>query len=197
MLIADASRRTTALNAYVSGYGATRRIVVYDTLLESATPAEVRLVVAHELGHAKRNDVLIGTIMGAIASAAAVCALFLLLSWTPVLRRAGLDAVQDPRSLALVLAIVAIITTLFGPVANLVSRRVEARADVHSLELTRDPAAFTLSERTLQVRNLGDLDPNPVVYGLFASHPSGPERIAIARTWARQEGVPDPPPLAP
>ena len=84
-----ASRRTTTDNAYVSGLGATRRIVVYDTLLTSASPDEVRLVVAHELGHAKRNDVLVGTIEGALAAAAAVCGLYLLFSWAPLLRRAG------------------------------------------------------------------------------------------------------------
>jgi STE24 endopeptidase len=65
VLVADASRRTTALNAYVSGFGSTRRIVVYDTLLDSSSPEEVRLVVAHELGHAKNNDVLHGTLIAA------------------------------------------------------------------------------------------------------------------------------------
>ena len=77
VLVADASRRTTTLNAYVSGLGSTRRIVVYDTLLEDATPAEVESVVAHELGHADENDVLWGTALGAIAAAAAVCGLAL------------------------------------------------------------------------------------------------------------------------
>ena len=63
VLVADASRRTTALNAYVSGFGSTRRIVLYDTLVEKASPREVELVVAHELGHAKRQDVLHGTLL--------------------------------------------------------------------------------------------------------------------------------------
>jgi hypothetical protein len=75
VLVADASRRTTAVNAYVSGFGSSRRIVVYDTLLDQAEPAEVRLVVAHELGHAAERDVLVGTLLGALASGAAVCAL--------------------------------------------------------------------------------------------------------------------------
>ena len=75
VLVADASRRTNSLNAYVSGFGATRRIVVYDTLLKDATPDEVRLIVAHELGHAKAGDVLWGTLVGALGVAVAVCAL--------------------------------------------------------------------------------------------------------------------------
>ena len=61
VLVADASRRTTTLNAYVSGFGHTRRVVVYDNLLEGPLPDQVRVVVAHELGHAKNNDVLTGT----------------------------------------------------------------------------------------------------------------------------------------
>jgi STE24 endopeptidase len=70
-----------------------------------------------------------------------------------------------------------------------VSRRIEARADVHALDLTGDPATFVASERRLAVANLSDLDPNPLVYGLFATHPSAPERIALARDWARLHGV--------
>ncbi|KDN82597.1 peptidase M48 [Kitasatospora cheerisanensis KCTC 2395] len=64
VLVADASRRTTALNAYVSGFGPTRRIVVYDTLLATADPREVELVAAHELGHVKHRDVATGTVLG-------------------------------------------------------------------------------------------------------------------------------------
>jgi STE24 endopeptidase len=197
VLVADASRRTTALNAYVSGFGPTRRIVVYDTLLESSSPEEVRLIAAHELGHAKRNDVVVGTIEGALAAAAAVCGLYLLLSWGPLLRRAGLSVVGDPRSLALVMGVVAVLAFVLGPASNVISRRIEARADVHSLDLTHDPAVFAQSERTLSVRNLADLDPNPVVYAMFSTHPTGPERIALARAWAVQHGLPEPPPLAP
>ena len=108
VLVADASRRTTALNAYVSGLGPTRRIVVYDTLLREAPPEQVEAVVAHELGHAKRNDVLTGTLIGALGAAAGVCALYLIGSWGGLLRRAGVDSIVDPRALALVTALFAI-----------------------------------------------------------------------------------------
>src|SRR5258705_10666713 len=74
VLVADASRRTTALNAYVSGLGPTRRIVVYDTLLRDAPAAEVEAVVAPGLGPAKDNDVFTRTLLGALAAGAALCA---------------------------------------------------------------------------------------------------------------------------
>lgn len=185
VLVADASRRTTALNAYVSGFGGTRRIVVYDTLLREATPAEVRLVVAHELGHAKERDVLVGTLLGALGAAAAVVVLALLLSWAPLLRRSGADGPGDPRVIALVLLLAGVGTLLLGPVTNVVSRKVEARADVHSLGLTCDAATFVDSQRRLATTNLSDLDPNPLAYALFATHPSSPQRIALAREHER------------
>jgi STE24 endopeptidase len=188
VLVADASRRTTALNAYVSGYGASRRIVVYDTLLKNAPPAEVKLVVAHELGHAKRGDVLYGTAIGALGAAAGVCLLYLLLGSAPLLRRAGLDSADDPRALGLVLAIMAVVGLLAMPAQNLVSRRIEARADAHALALTGDPTTFIQMQRRLSVKNISDLDPNPFVYAIFASHPTAPERIAQARDYAKAQG---------
>lgn len=181
VLVADASRRTTALNAYVSGFGSSRRIVVYDTLVEQAPPAEVALVVAHELGHAAAHDVRNGTLLGALGAAAAVGGLTLLLSWAPLLRRAGVTGVGDGRVVALLLLLVAVGTQLAGPGANLVSRRIEARADVHALALTGDPTTFEQVQRRLALANLSDLDPNPLAYALFSTHPSTTERISLAR----------------
>jgi STE24 endopeptidase len=185
VLVADASRRTTALNAYVSGFGSTRRIVVYDTLLTTSTPREVELVVAHELGHAKRQDVLHGTLIGAFGGAAGVIGLYLLLTWEPLLRRVGAESAGDPRIIPLVLLLAAATPLLLAPLTNVVSRHIEARADLHSLELTGDLATFVESEHRLSVTNLSDLDPNPLVYGFFFTHPSGPQRIALAREWER------------
>ena len=185
VLVADASRRTRAVNAYVSGLGPTRRIVVYDTLLEQADPAEVRSVVAHELGHAKDRDVLTGTALGALGAAASVVAVYLLGSWTGLLRLAGVDSIADPRSLALLLAVAAVAGLVAGPAQSLLSRRVEARADAHALALTGDPATFAAMQQRLSTVNLSDPDPNRLEYLLFASHPSTVERMAAARAYAR------------
>ena len=185
VLVADASRRTTAVNAYVSGYGHTRRLVLYDTLLRTASPEEVRLVVAHELGHAERNDVLVGTALGAGGAAAGVCLLAALLTWRPLLTRAGADGPGDPRVVALVLALVAAGTLLAAPAVDLFSRRVEARADLHSLQLTGDVETFVAVQRRLAVTNLADLRPSPVLVALFATHPTVPERLALAEAHAQ------------
>ncbi len=184
ILVADASRRTTALNAYVSGFGSTRRIVVYDTLLESETDAVVRSVVAHELGHAKFRDLLIGTAIGAMGAAAAAIAGYLLAGWAPLLRRAAAPSLADPRSLALVLFILAAAGLLLTPAQSLISRQFESRADIHALDLTRDPTTFVDMQRRLAIRNITDLEPNPIYYWVFFNHPSAVERIAVARDWA-------------
>lgn len=185
VLVADASKRTTALNAYVSGFGASRRIVVYDTLLKSAPPEEVKLVVAHELGHAKRNDVLVGTALAALGAAAASCLAYLVFSWRPLLRLAGVDELADPRSVGLLLAVVALAAFLTLPLQNAVSRRIEARADQHSLHLTHDPDGFVRMQRRLALSNLSDLAPNPIAQFWFGSHPTTSERLAMAREFAR------------
>lgn len=183
VLVADASHRTTALNAYVSGFGATRRIVVYDTLVRDSPPAQVRIIVAHELGHAKRDDVLRGSLLGAIGAAAAVCLLALLLQWDALLARVGAGGPGDARVVPLVLAVLAAGTLLVTPAVDLLSRQVEARADLHALQLTGDVSTFIDSQRRLAVSNLNDLQPGLVATAL-ATHPSGPQRIAAARAFA-------------
>jgi STE24 endopeptidase len=185
--VADASRRTTALNAYVSGLGPTRRIVVFDTLLREAPPAEVEAVVAHELGHAKDKDVLTGTIIGALGAAAGVCGIYLLGSWTGLLRRAGVESIADPRAIALLLAVSAVAGLAAAPLQSLLSRRIEARADAHALALTNDPSTVERMEERLATTNLADVDPPRLEYLMFASHPSVVERMAAARAYARGE----------
>jgi STE24 endopeptidase len=195
VLVADASRRTNSLNAYVSGFGATRRIVVYDTLLKDAPPDEVRLIVAHELGHAKAGDVLWGTLVGALGVAVAVCLLAMLLRWQWLIDRAGVGGAADARNVALLLALVAVISFVSMPAQNLLSRRIEARADVHSLNLTHEPHQFVAMERRLATTNLSDLDPSSLVFVLFSTHPTAPQRIALARSWARLHHIAEPPSL--
>ncbi|MGW0450953.1 M48 family metallopeptidase [Streptosporangium sandarakinum] len=191
VLVADASRRTTALNAYVSGFGATRRIVVYDTLLR-APAREVELVVAHELGHAKAGDVLYGTLVGGLGAAFGACLLYLVLAAGPVRRRAGVASAADPRAVGLIMGLMSLATVLSGPAQNLVSRQIEARADAHALELTRDPETFVAMQRRLSVTNISDLSPDFLEYVLYGSHPTAPQRIAMARSWALLNGVPEP-----
>ena len=185
VLVSDASRRTTALNAYVSGFGSTRRIVVYDTVLAQLPDDQIESIAAHELGHVAADDVLTGTLMGALGAAAGVTALGWLLSLAPLRRRAGADGPGDPRIVPLVLFLLALGTLASAPVQNLVSRHIEARADVHALDLTRDPEAFMAMQRGLAVTNLEAPDPPAAWHWFFGSHPTTAQRIGIAQDWER------------
>jgi STE24 endopeptidase len=185
VLVSDASRRTTALNAYVSGFGSTRRIVLYDTVLTELSDEEIESIAAHELGHVANDDVLTGTLIGALGAASAVALLGWLLSSPRLLRRAGADGPGDPRVLPLVLFLLAVGTLASTPVQNLVSRQIEARADLHALDLTGDPDTFVAMQRGLVSSNLSDPDPPAAWHWFFGSHPTGAQRMAFAVDWAK------------
>jgi STE24 endopeptidase len=178
VLVADASRRTTTLNAYVSGFGSTRRVVVYDNLLDGLDQDETLSVVAHELAHAKHQDVLVGTVLGAAGSLVAVGLLALVVPGRRDGRRDG--GVADPRSVPRVLALVAVAGLLSSPVQNGISRQIEIRADVDALRATDDPAAFVVLQQQLARRSAADVTPPAWSQWWFGSHPTTLERIANA-----------------
>jgi STE24 endopeptidase len=186
VLVADASRRTTTLNAYVSGYGSTRRVVLYDNVLHDLPRAEILSIVAHELGHAEHDDVLTGSVLSALGTTLGIGLLALALGL--VRRRPG--SLRDPSVVPLVLALVAIGTLLSSPVDNGLSRLIETRADVDALQTTHDPVAFVAMQRQLALHSLSDQPPAWSQFW-FGSHPTTLERIAIAQQLGRRAGVGD------
>jgi STE24 endopeptidase len=184
VLVADASRRTTRVNAYVSGLGRTRRVVVYDTLLRSSQQEELALVVAHELAHVGHRDVLWGTVASAAVAAGAVLLAVRLFDLGPVLDLLGVDGLGDPLAPPGLLLLAAVGGLLAAPVANLVSRWAEARADWVALEVTGDPGTAVAVERRLALENRADLRPSRLLVAMFSSHPPTMARIAQARLWA-------------
>ncbi len=184
VLVADASRRTTALNAYVSGFGRTRRVVVHDTLLSTAPPREVEAVTAHELGHVRHRDVPYGTAGGALGAALAVLLVAAAAGRGPLPALAGVHRFADPRSMALLAALLTVLSAVTGPMVCAVSRRAEARADRYALRLTGDPEAFIAVQRRLAVANVGDPSPPRAAHLLFGTHPTPAQRIAEARRFA-------------
>lgn len=185
VLVADASRRTRKENAYVSGLGRTRRVVVYDTLL-ARPESQVRLVVAHELGHRRMRHVAKGTALGMAGAAVAVFAVWGLLQDQGILGGIGARAAADPRVIPFVMLVGTALSLLTLPFQSALSRRWESGADRFSLELTEDPREFEEGHRALALTNLSDLAPPRVVYLMLFTHPTPPERIAAARRWARE-----------
>jgi STE24 endopeptidase len=212
VLVADASRRTTRVNAYVSGLGRTRRVVVYDTLLAAAGSGppegagdappgvtgagsaggtdEVVLVVAHELAHVRHRDVLWGTMGAAALAALSVLAAVALFDLGPVQRALGVSGLGDPLAAPGLLLLAALGGLVAAPVASAISRWAEARADWVSLEVTRDPVTAVAVERRLALENRADLRPNRLLMVMFASHPTTMARIAQAWLWGERHGSP-------
>jgi STE24 endopeptidase len=180
----DASRRTTAANAYVGGLGQTKRVVLYDNLIAGFPRDEVRVVVAHELGHQKHNDLIRGLAWLALVAPAGT---FLVQRLAEAFaRREGLG---DPRVkpgpvvLPAIALAVGLVAFGMGVASNVLSRQVEGRADSYALSLTRDPAAFVQLERRLAIRNVSDPDPPALLHALFGTHPTTAERIGIGEAW--------------
>ena len=185
----DASRRTTAANAYVNGIGATKRVVLFDTLLRDFTRDEVRLVVAHELGHVRHADVRRSLAFLALIAPVGLLAVALV--------AADLQAGEEPGPGALpALALGAMLVGLpVAAVANQLSRRVEERTDAFALRLTNAPEPFIGFEQRITVKNVAEPDPPGWAELLFGTHPSTLRRIGAAvafRNSARPAG-PDTP----
>ncbi len=176
----DASRRTTAVNAYVGGLGHTKRVVLYDNLIEDfpAGPGAQRggPRAGPREGTATCPKGLLWLAIVAPAGTFLVQRLAERIAgrWT---RARGPTAGSLP-ALALALALVSFGLTCAG---NALSRPVEARADAFALELTNDPEAFIELERSLALRNLGDPDPPGCSQALFGTHPTTMERIGLRR----------------
>jgi STE24 endopeptidase len=169
----DASRRTTAANAYVAGLGPTKRVVLFDTLLDRYSRDEIRVVVAHELAHVRNRDVIRGVVFAALVAPAAALAVQQL-SWELSPERGTPGALP-----ALALAAIAVGAPT-GLIGNRLSRALERRSDAYSLALTGAPEAFISFERAIAVQNVADLEPPRWLTALLATHPPTAERIAAA-----------------
>jgi STE24 endopeptidase len=179
----DASRRVTAANAYVAGLGRTKRVVIYDNLIEDIPPADTRLVVAHELGHVHYRDVPHGLLWLAIVAPFGVFAVAVL---TRALAPDGAEG--TPAVLPAALLALALVAPVIGSVSNQLSRDVEQRADAFALRLTRDPEAQIDFQRRIAIKNVSDVDPPGWVHFLLGTHPTTLQRIGAGVAFERAGG---------
>ena len=183
----DASRRTTAINAYVGGIGHTKRVVLFDNLIDDYPPDQVRSVVAHELGHVHNSDLPRGLLWIAIVAPAGMLLVQRLAELMGARHGLGGGVERRPGPAALPAVALALSLVSFGMTCagNALSRPVEARADSFALETTRDPEAFIELERSLAIRNIGDPDPPALFQTLFGTHPTTVERIGVGEAFRR------------
>jgi STE24 endopeptidase len=192
-----ASEKTNAINAYVTGFGASKRVVMWDTTIAKTTNDEALFVVGHELGHYVLGHVTTGFAFFAVALLLASYIMFRALHWS--LQRWGAEwriySSEDWASLVVILLIFQILTFISSPVANGFSRMQEHAADVYGLEIIHGliPNSEEVAAHGFQV--LGELDlsdPNPPAFITFwlYSHPPLAERLVFAHTydpWSKGE----------
>jgi STE24 endopeptidase len=177
VLVADASKRSSAENAYVAGLGATKQLVLYDTLLEAGTEEETLFVVAHELGHKAENHVLKNVVISSAGLLVGFGLLFLLSKRQSVWAAAGAEGIGDVRALPLLVLFLTVMTLLVAPIESGISRHFERQADSAAIALTDDPVAGVSTFRRLAFSNLADLRPPAFLVGFLFSHPPIPDRI--------------------
>jgi STE24 endopeptidase len=189
VVVADASRRTTAENAYVGGLGATKRVVLFDTLLENDNRGETLFVVAHELGHEKENHVLKGIALASAGLLVGFGALAWLASRDWFFSWAGASGVRDLRGLPVLLLFLALVGLAALPIENVFSRSFERRSDEIAIDLTGNPESGVGLFRRLAFTNIADLRPPDIAVGVLFTHPPIPERIESLLTGESDAGA--------
>jgi STE24 endopeptidase len=175
--VRDAASRTRAGNAEVYGFGPSRRIVLWDTLLDGSYSAgEIRVLVAHELAHVSRRHVWKGLGWAALL---AVPIVFVIARTADL--RGGL---QRPEAVPAALLAVFCVGLALMPATNAVARRFETEADWVALQVTRDREASRRLTLRLVRASLADPDPPSWAYVLFRTHPTAMQRIALTLAWA-------------
>ncbi|MGI6631775.1 MAG: M48 family metallopeptidase [Bacillota bacterium] len=181
VLVMEASAKTTRVNAYFAGVGRTREVVLYDTLIAGHSRPEIRLVIAHELGHWRYSHVN----WGIVASTAGVFIALSLFRLFEMPGRAGRIGVRGFGSLEAVLISLLVFTVLFSyvtnPVSSFISRTFEVQSDAFSLALTGDRDAFITGHVNLAKANLSDVEPPPFLRWFAWTHPTTLERINSAK----------------
>lgn len=174
--VEEVNEDTEQANAYAYGFGPTRRVVFWDTLLmDPFEPAEQQLVLAHELAHHSQEHLPKGIGWFAIF---AVPGAWILMRATR--SRGGMGAAE---AIPVALIVVAVFQLASAPAGNLISRRMEAEADWKALQVTRDPDALEGLMVGLSETSLGDPDPPSWTQLLLGTHPALEDRVAMARAW--------------
>jgi STE24 endopeptidase len=176
--VMDGSKRSAHSNAFFTGFGRFRRIVLFDTLLEQLSPQELEAVLAHEIGHYKLGHIPRMLVLSAVSSLGA----FALIGWLP--SQPGFFhafGFAEP-SIAIAFLLFSLLAGLVGfwlaPLTNLLSRKHEYEADAFARELTGGPGAIVAALRRLSRKNLANLTPHRAFSAFYYSHPTLAEREA-------------------
>jgi STE24 endopeptidase len=197
MYLMDASKKTNDVNAYVTGFGASKRIVVWDTTVQKLTTDETMFIFGHEAGHYVLNHIRNGFAFFAVGLLAALFVGFRALNWALARwgRSWGIEGPEDWATLAAMLLILELLVFISMPIENGFSRMQEHNADVYGLEVIHGivPNAPEVAAHSFQILGeIGLADPNPpglITFWLY-SHPPLAQRLVFAHTydpWSKGE----------
>ena len=180
--VMDGSRRSAHSNAYFSGFGKSRRIALFDTLLEKHSTEEIVSVVAHEVGHYKKKHIITGTALGIIETGIMLFVFNYFMQDQALFSVFGVDQVSVYCGLVLfgmLYSPVSLVTSIF---TTALSRRNEFEADAYALETTEKPAPLISMLKGLAASNLSLLTPHPLMVFLSYSHPPVSQRITAVQS---------------
>jgi STE24 endopeptidase len=180
------AEKTKKANAALAGIGATRRILVSDTMLADYSEDEIEVVLAHEMAHHVHGDIWKGLLFDSALIVAGFYLASRVLLWAAA--PLGLSGPADVAGLPALLLAAGALSVVMLPAAHALSRTYERSADRFALELTGNPAAFVSAMRRLAAQNLAEEHPSILIQWLFYSHPPIRERIAAAESFHRRSG---------
>jgi STE24 endopeptidase len=190
MFLMKASEKVTTLNAYVTGFGPSKRVVVWDTTIQNATTPEILFVFGHEMGHYVLNHVVIGLVAGAVGLFIGLFLLYRTSGW--FLNKFGMRwhirELGDWAALPMLFLIFSILSFIAQPITATVGRRIEHNADIYGLEVTHGINANPQESAAHAFQVLGELSlsypyPNPLVVFWYYDHPSIPDRVRFAHQY--------------
>jgi STE24 endopeptidase len=174
----DGSRRSSHSNAYFTGFGRTKRIVLFDTLLESHPHDEILAILGHELAHYRKKHILKQVALIEALLLAGFFFTYLLLGWTSLYETFGFHPDMPYAGLLLVGILWGKLSFFFSPLPAALSRRYERQADRFAARLLGAGAPLARALKRIAADNLSNLTPHPLYTMFYASHPPLPERVA-------------------
>jgi STE24 endopeptidase len=179
--VMDGSKRSTHSNAFFTGFGRFRKIVLFDTLVQQLVEPELEAVLAHEIGHYKRNHIPTSLALAAIGSLAGFYVLSVLMRQDWFFRAFGFEPGQTVIAFLLFAMLSGLVTFWFSPLAHWLSRRHEFEADAYAAQVMTTAEPLITALRKLNEKNLSNLTPHPVYSTVYYSHPTLLEREAALK----------------
>lgn len=174
----DGSKRSSHSNAYFSGFGKSRRIALFDTLLENHSTEEIVSVVAHEVGHFKKKHIIMGTIIGILETGIMLFVFNLFMNDSALFNVFGVSTISVYGGLVFFGMLYAPVSLILSIFTTALSRKNEYEADEYSLETTQNKDALINMLKGLSANNLSHLTPHPLIVFLSYSHPPVMDRIS-------------------